>query len=456
MSNPVFRSPKQVPASANPYERLEYRGNPFPEKPGIVPESTDPRCNGSIYVEQVRAQEQQRFEELLIPKPGHPGLPMVFLMDTATRKGRGLGKTAFLNHQRRRIMADLGDALTGGAHVLFAAHVFTRPGGNCRKFWQFARALIETLNDQEVLAQLLWRLRAFSGLLPPKVLKQLDQPRETIAEDQWLVKRGVDVEHELTPAVAKALVDAGVESVLADALAQWGHSVERFRHNFLSTQTDYRWRQNAARWISSDLVYAFQAGRFTHGIFLIDDFEKTVLEQNRSERRSFADSIRYTFLDGPNPATAHTYYSFLWVINPYVQELLIGDWHAAGLERFCALGGERSRHYTLDFRPLTSEATLSLVRAYLDAARINPAQQDPLQPFSQEAILEAGRLNAGLPGFLLQQLYFAMRRAVAEGWIAIGPEQMRQIAAAEAAPVTKPEPGALPPPDTNLLPEEGE
>jgi hypothetical protein len=456
MSNPLFRSPNQVQPSANPYERLEYRGNPFPERPAIVPNSVDPRCNGSIYVEQARGQEQQRFEELLIPKPGQPGMPMVFLMDTATRKGRGLGKTAFLNHQRRRIMADLGDALTGGAHVLFAAHVLTPAGGNCRKFWQFARALIETLNEQEVLAQLLWRLRAFSGLLPPELLEQLHKPQETIAEDQWLVQRGVNVEHELTPAVTKVLVDAGVEPVLADALAQWGHSAERFGHNFLRAQTDYRWRQSAARWVSSDLVYAFQAGRFTHGIFLIDDFEKSVLEQNRSERRSFVDSIRYTFLDGPTPAAAHNYYSFLWVINPYVQELLIADWNAAGLERFCALGGERGQEYALDFLPLTSEAILGLVRAYLDAARIDPAQQGSLQPFSQDAIAEAGRLNAGLPGFLLQQLHFAMKRAAEEGWTAIGPEQIRQVAAAEVAPVTTPRPGSLPPPDTNLLPQGGE
>ncbi|MBV9125739.1 MAG: hypothetical protein JO112_20510 [Planctomycetes bacterium] len=369
----------------------------------------------------------------------------------ATRKGRGLGKTAFLNHQRVRIMADLGDALTEGSHILFAAHVCTPAGGNCRKFWQFARAVFDALNEQEVLAQLIWRLRVFSDLIPGPVLERAREPRETIGDDHWLVQEGVDVDRELTPAVQRGLVEGGVDPLLAEALARFGHSPERFRHNFLRFQSDYRWRQKAARWLSADLVSAFRVGQFTRGLFLIDDFEKTVLEQNRGERRSFADSIRYTFLDGPTPATAFNFYSFLWVINPYVQELLISDWNAAGLERFCALGGDRAQGYTLDFLPLSPEATVPLVMAYLDDARSDEALRGSLQPFSYEAITEASRLNGGLPGFLLQSLHFTTKRAVEEGWTTIGPEQVRQVVTAGTM-AAAPDTGILPlrPPDINL------
>ncbi len=453
--NPLFRRTTAAPTE-NPFARLGYRLNPFPEKPGVVPDSEDRRSNGKIYLEQARTVEQQRFEELLIPRAGRSTLAMAFLMDAATRKGRGLGKTAFLNYQRLRIMPDLGDALTRGAHILFAAHVCITPGGSCRKFWQFARAVIDTLNEQEVLAQLLWRLRFFSNIIPPDVLARAEEPRETIGDDQWLIRAGVNVEHELTPAVQRILTDAGVEPGLAERLAQWGHSAEQFGHNFLRVQSDYRWRQNAARWLSADLVSAFRAGRFTHGLFLIDDFEKSVLEQNSSGRRSFADSVRYTFLDGPTPATAFNFYSFLWVINPYVQELLIPDWNAAGLERFCALGGERARACTLDFLPLSPEATIPLVLAYLDDARIDPALCGSLSPFNEEAIMESSRLNSGLPGFLLQSLHFAMKRAIEENWTAIGPEQVRQLAAATEAPAAT-TPGLVPlrPADVDLGAEGG-
>jgi hypothetical protein len=455
--NPLFRQATTPPPPTNRYARFGFTGNPFPEKPSVLPGSADPRSNGSIYVEQARVHEQQRFEELLIPRPDRAALPMAFLMDAAQRKGRGLGKTAFLSHQRRRIMADLGEAATAGSQVLFAVHVFTPTGGNCRKFWQFARALIETLNEQEVLAQLLWRLRAFSGLIPEEMLNEAGEPQDTIGDDQWLIRHGVDVEHELTPAVAKALLDAGVEPELAQALAEAGHAADRFRHGFLRHQSEYRWRQKAAGWLTADLVSAFQAGRFTRGLFLIDDFERAVREQNARERRTFVDSVRYAFLDGPTPAAAAGFYSLLWVIFPYIQELLIGDWDAAGLERFCALGGQRAGQYTLDFLPLTLQAMEQLVLGYLDAARLDTAQRGSLEPFDAEALAESFRTNTGLPGFVLQQLHFAVERALHENWPHIDAQRLRAVLVpGEPTPAPAPAGGPLAPPDIDLRGEQGE
>jgi hypothetical protein len=426
--HPLFRRTTTPATQVNLYARIGFKWNPFPDKPGGLPESEDPRSNGSIYVEQARAREQRRFEELLIRRPDRSAVPMAFLMDAAQRRRRGIGKTAFLNYQRLRIMADLGDAVTAGSQIMFAVHVFTPPSGNSRKFWQFARALFESLNEQEVLARLLWRLRGFSGVIPADVLTQVEEPRETIGDNQWLVRAEVDVENELTPAIVKILSGFGVESELAEALAESGHSPEKFRHRFLRHQSDYRWRQNAGRWLNEDLVSAFQAGRFTHGLFLIDDFEKCALEQNARERRTFIDSIRFSFLDGPTAAASVGFYSFLWVINPYIQDLLLGDWNAAGLERFCALGGERAGQYTLDFPPLTPEAVRQLVLGYLDAARLDPTQGGSLHPFDAEAIHEAARINTRLPGFLLQQLHFAVERAVHENWDSINAQRIQELA----------------------------
>src|SRR5205085_5097324 len=67
--NPLFRQAITVAAAENPYARLGFRSNPFPEKPGVVPDSEDARSNGTIYVEEARASEQAQFENLLIPRP---------------------------------------------------------------------------------------------------------------------------------------------------------------------------------------------------------------------------------------------------------------------------------------------------------------------------------------------------------------------------------------------------
>jgi hypothetical protein len=456
-TSPLFRTTTAPATQPNPYGRFGFKRNPFPEKPGVLPDSEDPRTNGSIYVEPARIGEQQRFEDLLVPRADRSARPMAFLMDAAQRKGRGLGKTAFLNHQRRRIMADLGEALTAGAHVLFAVHVLTPAEGNSRKFWQFARALIEALNEQEVLARLLWRLRAFSGLIRDELLAQIEEPHETIGNNRWLNDHGVDVDNELTPAIYRKLIESGVDEELAGSLAQSGHDAERFRHEFLRHQSDYRWRLNAVRRLTSDLVSCLQLGGFTHGLFLIDDFEKSVLVQNSRERRAFVDGIRYAFLDGPTLAASAGFYSFLWVIHPYIQELLVQDWIAAGMERFCALSGERAAEYTLDFHPLSREATAQLVMGYLDESRLDPSERGSLHPFNAEAISESSDANAGLPGFVLQQLHLAVERAIREDWPTIDAGRIRELAANErVAPDGSTLPASLAPPDVDLRAGQGE
>src|SRR5262249_22632934 len=148
-------------------------------------------------------------------------------------------------HQRHRIMADFGLTMTGGAYLLVAVHVFPPAGSHSRKFWQFARLLLSTLADQEVIARLLWRLRALSGHIPDAVLDEATDLAATIGDNQWLVRHGVDVENDLVPAVARNLLQAGVSEEMAGGLARYGHSPEVFRQDFLRHVTDYRWRQVA-------------------------------------------------------------------------------------------------------------------------------------------------------------------------------------------------------------------
>ena len=413
----------------NLYEAFGLEQNPFPDKPSVVPGSDDPRLNGSIYRADLRQQEEQTFERLMIPTLDRPDVrPIVLLMDFATRRGRGIGKTAFLNYQRQRITADLGDALTGGAYVLFAAYVLPSTGGRCRKFWQFARLLAEGLNEQGIVAQALWRLRAFSGSIPAEVLAQVGEDAQaTIGNNEWLARQGVNIMFDLDPAVERMLRAAGVRAEIATSLARSGRSPELWRQDFLSRQTAYRWRQDGGRLVFDDLVSLFLAAEFSHGLLLVDEVEKIIIHQNMKERRAFVEDIRYFFLDGPHQSARSGFYQLLLTIHPYVQELLTPHWSAAGLDRFCALSGELTPEYTIYFRPLEVGAAVPLVTVYLDRFRLSPEQRGQLTPFDEDAVVEALRLANRVPGPMLSLLHRVMERAVIEGWTTISADQVRTL-----------------------------
>jgi hypothetical protein len=412
----------------NPYEAFGLEQNPFPAKPSVVPGSDDPRLNGSIYRADLRQQEEQTFERLMIPTLDHPDVrSIVLLMDFATRRGRGIGKTAFLNYQRRRITADLGDALTGGAYVLFAAYVLPPTGGRCRKFWQFAQLLAKELNEQGIVAQAIWRLRAFSGCIPAEVLARVDEDfQATIGNNEWLAQQGINVMFGLDPAVTRILTATGMRPEIAESLARSGHSPKLWHQDFLSRQTDYRWRQDSGRLVFDDLVCLCLAAEFTRGLLLVDEVEKIIIHQSTKERRAFVEDIRYFLLDGPHRSARSGFYQLLLTIHPYVQELLAPHWSAAGLDRFCALSGELTPEYTIYFGPLDAEAAVPLVTVYLDRFR-PPDRQGELTPFDEDAVVEALRLANGVPGPMLSLLHRVIERAVVEEWKTIGADQVRTL-----------------------------
>jgi len=447
--NPLLHRPYAVPeAAVNRYERFGWDRNPFPDRLGVVPGGEDPRSNGSIYVESVRSREQRRFEELLIPTLDRPARSMAFLREMAGRV-RGIGKTAFLNRQRQRVMTDLGRTLSGRQDYLFAAHLFPPGGTNSRKFWQFARLVIGVLNEQEVMAELLWLLRAFSGCIPDPILDQANDLPTTLGNDDWLRQQGVAVDRDLVPTVSRKLVEAGVGEELAEALAKHGHAADRFRLEFLRTISDYRWRQIAGPWLTDDFVAAFRSAGFHRGLVFVDDFEKIVLGQNTAERRTFADDIRYSFVEGPTLAARTKFYSLLWVIHPLVEEILIRHWNAAGLDRFCALTGDMAPACRIEFHPLSAADAELLVAEYIGAARRTHVNDDALWPFSPAAIAATFQIARQLPGHLLSWLNLAVEKAADDGWPDLSEERLVEFARthpprlleerAEAQPLPAPE-----------------
>jgi len=459
INNPLLRRSQSAPIE-NPYERYGLRENPFPDSPTVTPDSSDPRVNGAIYCRELRVKEEAQFERLLIPKPGQPEPRRIgLLMDYATRRGRGIGKTAFLNEQRRRIMEDLGDQLTSGFYVLLAAHVTPEGGGRTRKFWQFVRLLARSLNSNRCIAAAIWRLRAFSGEITDEVLAKVDPSDlgSTLGNDEWLQSQHVNILFGLNPAVKRALLRSGVREQVAESLAQDGHSPEAWERHFLLRQSDHWWRNDGNILVFDDLVRLFHAAEVNRLLLLVDEIEKIVVPQNSQERRTFTDDLRRYFVDGPYQSVYTHFYSLLLTIHPYIQELLTPHWQAAGLDRVCAMSGPTAKEYTVYFYPLDAEdAAVPLVLTYLDYFRISSHQKGVLNPFDADSVVEALRLAGGIPGHMLTLLRLVLERAVQEQWEVITSNQVRAIYESEvpSEPSNEIDLGQLPPVQIDLMNEE--
>ena len=136
-SNLLRKVQKVEKRQNNRYEKFGFTQNPFPRKPSVIVGDTDYRQNGNIYLEELRQSETQQFEQILIPHPDRADTKTIaFLMDYATKYGRGIGKTAFLNYQKKRIQKDLGKALTQDQEIMFALYIFPNPEENYRNLDQ--------------------------------------------------------------------------------------------------------------------------------------------------------------------------------------------------------------------------------------------------------------------------------------------------------------------------------
>jgi hypothetical protein len=414
----------------NKYKKFGFTRNPFPPEPGLKINSPDSRENGSIYLEDLRQKEQHQFEELLVPHPDRLQVRSIsFLMDYATRRGRGIGKTSFLYHQHKRIMKDLGNELSGGTEVIFAIYVLPLPDGRTRKFWQFYKILTQAMVEQDIIATAMWRLRAFSGVIPEEVLAQIgSEPQTTIGNDKWLQDNNIDVLWELSHVIRNKLQSLEIESDLIENLTRFGHSASDFKQYYLNQVSDYKWKNDNGQLFFNDLVKLLSVAGFTKGLLLVDEVEKIITPQNTQERRAFTDSLRYFFIDGQCENARFSFYKLLLTIHPYVQELLNPHWEATGLNRFATLSGELASEYTIYFDPLNEESAIPLAVAYLDESRISDEHKGTLDPFKSGALEEALLLSGRVPGVFLTLLNNVVERAILTGWSTIGPEQIRQVA----------------------------
>lgn len=429
MENPLIRKAVQKPESAkNKFASLGLTDNPFPKHPGLSPGGDDPRSNGSIYCDELAVDKQRDFIRLLIPTPENSKpYSIAFLMDAATRSGRGIGKSAFLYNQCSKIVKDFGNEATRGTEVVFA--VCVRPMPRIRKFWEICRSVGDAFAESKVVEKAIWRLRISSGQIPDNAIQEIlrvNNWENTVGDDNWLDAHQINT-WELNRQVKRAIVEAGLPEPMAHAFSYLSGNA-RNNFNWMTRFSDYHWRRDGAILIFDYLVKLFMAAGFTRGLLLIDEVEKFVYYENTEERRNFAESLRYYSFDANVANSQNSFYGILLTIHPLIQELLIPHWRATGIDRFSPLSQPNAKDSTIYFRPLTEPMVVPLVKVYLDVYRVPGSRDLQIEPFTDDALAEALIKSKGVPGEMLVLLHHVINFAADKGLSSINKKTIVEVA----------------------------
>lgn len=422
--NNLIRKPQVSSEQKNlKYGYYGFTQNPFPFDPSVIPGSEDKRNNGTLFYAGMREQELNDFKEILIKSPKRIGI----LMDYAAYKGRGIGKTALLNYVKNLINNDLGNSISDGQEVLYSVYLSPNSSdGNNRSLSRMAHSLFDAMVNEHLLFIAFCRLRAFSGEIKEEVLAQLseDDYGSTIADDKWLNDHGADVA-KINSYVIEKLYSTGF--LEGPQNYRFSFSYQDFLLSIATFHSEMEWSKKGLQLIFNKLVLLLKEAAFSNCIILLDEVEKIVQYQNFSERRAFCDDLRYYFIDGNTENSAQGFFKILITIHPNSQELLMPHWMAAGLERFCELGGSGAKENTVFFKPMKDDLDLirDFVKIYLDNSRAD--KTDSVYPFTDEALLLALRKSGNIAGKFLKMLYLAIERGLANQWKTIRAEEIEEL-----------------------------
>lgn len=422
MSNISFRKPVETKKEEK-YSRYGFQQNPFPFDPTVKPTSSDYRENGSVFLEELRSDELDEFKSRIVNSNTKIG----FLMDYAAYRGRGIGKTAFLNYVKNLINNDLGLKISEGQEVLYAIYVTPSPDKRERNMPLIARNIYNSMFSSDLFLIVFSRLRAFSGIIPESVLDEVsDNYRETIANDEWLKNKGIFVD-KLNKAVENILSGIGIEVNFDYNTFMPKNSYEAFLESIKLDQSDYIWKNKGCDFLFTTLVRLLKEAFFTHCIILLDEVEKIVTYQNFAERHAFCDSLRNYFIDGVSLNAIEGFYKILLTIHPNSQELLMPHWSAAGLNRFSELGGTTANQTTIFFQPIkdTDDIAVKLAQTYIAWAR--HTDNNSISPFTEQALSEAMLKAGNIPGAFLRYLYMAIEKGIELGWNTIDKKEINLL-----------------------------
>ena len=422
--NNLIRKPQTSSEQRNlKYGYYGFTQNPFPYDPSVIPGSEDKRNNGTLFYEGMREQEMNDFKEKLVKSPNRIGI----LMDYAAYKGRGIGKTALLNHLKTIINNDLGFRISDEQEVLYSVYLSPNSSdGNNRSLSRMAHSLFDAMVNERLLFIAFCRLRAFSGGISDDLLAELseDDYERTIADDNWLGEHGADLT-KINNYIIEKLYTIGFLEGSQNYRISFGY--KDFLNSISNLHSEMEWNKKGLHLIFNKLVLLLKEAAFSNCIILLDEVEKIVQYQNFNERRAFCDDLRFYFIDGNTENSAEGFFKILITIHPNSQELLMPHWMAAGLERFCELGGSGAKENTIFFKPMKDDINLikDFVSIYLDNSRVSKI--DSVKPFTDEALLLALRKSDNIAGKFLKMLYLAIEKGSANQWKEIGADKIEEL-----------------------------
>ncbi|MBK8039250.1 MAG: hypothetical protein IPK22_19265 [Verrucomicrobiaceae bacterium] len=443
MSTSLFlRRPLELPEDfpTSRYDSLGLSDNPFPFEPSFNSRNLDnPRVNGQIYSDELHEAQATEFRNCLIGSPHRPKpRSLVFLMDLASRSGRGIGKSAFLNRQNARVMEDLGASMSDNTEVVFSVVITPDSSSTHKKFSDFCRLITRALVDDGIISLALARLRAMSGQIPEAKLDSIttmDELNVCLHDDAWIDQGAMCSQWDLPSRMTSRWLDnrlrqQGIPHQMVDVFSTSG-TPELIRSRWFDELSSANWRKDGATILFEWLPKIFHLAAFSRGLLLIDEVEKIVTPMNQPELRAFADCMRQVLFDGNLFSARSGFYGMLLTIHPFIQELLAPHWDTAGLDRLAPLHDPAGRDCRIDFPALDVRMAEPLVRVYLDHYRARPPQSD-LSPFNSESLVAAIEQSGRLPGHMLQLLHRVIERAAQSGIQVIDKTLVETVARGEA------------------------
>lgn len=432
MANNLLRKPQISNEVKNKYAELGFTQNPFPVEPTVKPDSDDERTNGSIFLEEIRRDEIEAFKKILVDGNNK----LCVMMDYAAYRGRGIGKSAYLNYLKRHINEDFGYELTNGNAVLYAIYVAPTADDSNRSLSQITRYAYEFMQKDGIFFKIFCRLRAMTGYLDELLQTEESVTLENIADDEWLSGKNINVD-DMNQSVKSTMRDIGFD---VDTSLYPNFDFEDFNRLVCPIFSDFQWKKDGGNFFFNKLERLFKAAYFTNCIILLDEAEKLIQHQNFNDRRTFCENVRNYFIDGNTSNALDGFYKMLITLHPNSQELLMPHWSAAGLDRICSLGGGASNENTIFFKPLQDEdLQVNLALAYLDHSRSDEMSKGKPTPFTKEALCYAMIKEDGIVGKYLRLLYLCVEKAVINGWSVIDKDKIDIVRGGGTESIDSPE-----------------
>lgn len=393
----MLNLPKRIIAQpSKQYASLGLSDLPFPSEPVVVPDSPDPRRNGTIYALEPVKEAIKQFEDLLIrPHDFENRVKLASLWSKGdAESGRGMGKTALLRFFQQRINNDWGTTQFDGQFSAVVLYVSFPNQVDRRYMEQLAWSALVDACRNGVLDASRAALRSYS--LSGQQIDAIvniggTQNNANLLNNDILEANGVSPS-KLDADVREQLKQGGVQPATADALSrgQFESYLRSLRRDgnlvplYVPRQTkglDY-----SREFLFNDLVNYLRLAGFAGGYLFVDDIENLVDQMTRRQRLEFAKEFGLCTVRPGYANTAHSFFSCVLTTHQSSSLPLSQAWNEAGLSSMARL--DPSAPTSVELPPPTQDQAQDIIIAHLDYYRTSEAKKGTIEPFTKEGIDE--------------------------------------------------------------------